>query len=321
MESKTTGWRRDLALLALLLLVGLGVKGWLLAHLEIIARDGIGYIDYSARLRQEPWTQVLPTVEQHPLYPMNLIWMSKLSEAVQGEASYQTWQWSALLTNSLHGLLLVIPLYLVGKEVFGRRVGFWSALIFEVLPVPAHVTTDALSEGTALLWATTALLFAVWGLRTRSVKWFIGCGLAAGLAFLARPEGGLVVLVTALILLLFQFRPAARAAWSNALACTACLGLAALVVASPYFLVTGRLSVKPSSAKCSKALRLPTSSPRLLLRSTSSPHGSVPRTVRTHPDTRCGGPCSRFATKAARRFTTSCGCPLSWVFSGFGSDG
>ena len=62
------------------------------------------------------------------------------------------------LASSLAAVLLVIPMFYLGRELFDRRVGFWSAALFECLPVTARITSDALSEATFLLFIT-GLLF------------------------------------------------------------------------------------------------------------------------------------------------------------------
>ena len=43
---------------------------------------------------------------------------------------------------AIAGILLVFPSYLIGRMLFGRSVGFAAAPLFQVLPVPAHVTTS-----------------------------------------------------------------------------------------------------------------------------------------------------------------------------------
>src|SRR5207244_7080805 len=65
-------------------------------------------------------------------------------------------------------------------------------------------------------------------------------------AYLTRPEGALLVVAAGLVLLAMQFYPPWRASWRRATVCSIALVLAALAVGSPYVLITGRLTNKPT---------------------------------------------------------------------------
>jgi hypothetical protein len=249
-------WRRDVLLVVILLLVGGTVKGWLLARSQVLARDGVGYIEYAARLEQEPLGQVLRTEQQHPLYPLSVLAVHRMTLPFTGDQPASLhWQFSAQLANLIAGVLLAVPMYFLGKELFDRRVGFWGALLFQVLPVPARVTADTLTEGTYLLWVAMALLLAVQGLRTRSLHWFILAGLSGGLAYLVRPEGALIIVLTGVVLLFMQVVRAWRMPWSQAAKCAISLGLAGALTAAPYWYTIGGLTNKPSSLEFLKTLK------------------------------------------------------------------
>jgi hypothetical protein len=155
-------------------------------------------------------------------------------------------QLSAQLASSLAGVLLVLPLFYLGRSLFNRTVGFWAALLCQCLPGPGRVLSDGLSEATFLLLATTALLFAVRGLRRGSPAAFALCGLFGGLAYLTRPEGVLIVASAGLVLLAAQTVPTWRRSWRQTAAGAASLALAALAVGGPFVAVTGQLTVKPT---------------------------------------------------------------------------
>ncbi len=245
--ARTTKDRRDLWLVLLALFAGLCVKGWLIAHTTVLTRDGVGHILLAAKLDREPWPDALISSRQHPLYSIQVLGVAKLIEAWQGrELDCLDWQLAAQWANLLAGLLLAVPMYLLGKELFGRGIGFWAALLFQVLTVPARVMADVLIEGTYLLWAATALLFAVWGLRSRSPLWFALCGLAGGLSYLARPEGAVVVLSAGLVLVAGQLVKSWKTGWTRTVACGSSLAGAALIAIVPYCWTIGGLTVKIS---------------------------------------------------------------------------
>jgi 4-amino-4-deoxy-L-arabinose transferase-like glycosyltransferase len=164
-------------------------------------------------------------------------------------------QLSAQLTSSIAGVLLVIPMFFLGKELFGRRVGFGASLLFQCLPSGGRVLGDGLSEAVFLLFAVIALYFASRALRARSLLPVVLCGISGGLAYLTRPEGLLIVAATGIVLLASQIIRAWRRPWFNLLACGLTLVVATLAVAGPYMALIHGLTVKQSAIRVGDKLR------------------------------------------------------------------
>ena len=80
-----------------------------------------------------------------------------------------------------------------------------------MLPLPAEVGRDTLSDSLGLLAALAALQLGAAALAPgrRGYGAIAGCGLAAGLGYLARPEVALVPLAVAITLLVGGWRPGA----------------------------------------------------------------------------------------------------------------
>src|SRR5262249_49195146 len=161
----------------------------LLCHTEVAARDSIGFIRYAWQLQHRPWQEVLPHAEQHPGYPVVLLGVSLPVRQFLHLPDALAMQLSAQLASALAGVLLIFPMFSLGRELFDRTTGFGAALLFQCLPASGRVLSDGLSEATFLLLAATALYCGVRALRTRSVFGFGLCGLCSGLAYLTRPEG------------------------------------------------------------------------------------------------------------------------------------
>jgi hypothetical protein len=249
LQHSGAGWRelgRDLGLLAVLLALAGGVRAWVIGHTEVAARDSIGFIRYALQLEQQPVRKVLRASQQHPGYPAALLAVSLPVRHYLGATDSDTMRLSAQLTSALAGVLLVVPMFYLGRALFSRRVGFWASALFQCLPESGRIMSDALSEATFLLWMTTALLLAVHALRNRSRTLFGLCGVCGGLAYLTRPEGALVVAAAGLVLLAMQAHPGWRWPWRHLLACGTSLTVAALAVGAPYAGVTRHLTVKPS---------------------------------------------------------------------------
>ena len=237
---------RDLGLLLLLVLLTVGLRGWLLTHTEVTARDSIGFIRYALQLENEPLTEVLRRNHQHPGYATLVMLTSWPTRQWTGTTDSLTMQWSAQLASSLASVLLVVPLFYLGKALFSHRVGFWATAVFQSLPVSGRVLADALSEALFLLWMAAALLAAVHALRTRHVALFGLTGFLGGLAYLTRPEGAFVLAATGLVLLGWQLS-AHWQPWQQVLKCGAVLTVAAAAVGGPYVFVLGRFTPKPTA--------------------------------------------------------------------------
>jgi hypothetical protein len=231
--------------LLLLLLLTLASRVWQLTHTEVPSRDSVGYIRIAWRLGHEDWRQVLPSVPQHPGYPFAILALSAPARALFPHDLPLAMQMAAQLASALASLLLVIPIFYLGKELFDGRVGFWAAIFLQALPATGKLMADGLSEPVFLLFATTGLVCACRGLRTGNLGWFVAAGLAGGLAYLTRVEGALVVLATGFVLVAAQLVQSWRRSGLALTRCGLALGLPALVVALPYVLVIGNLTVKP----------------------------------------------------------------------------
>lgn len=239
--------RRDLLAILVLLLAATGIRAWLVSHTEVAARDSIGYIRYAYQLEQKPWKEVFEQSEQHPGYPFAILATSRIVRQFASGPECVLMQWSAQLANSLAGVLLVLPMYFLGRELFHRAIGFWAALLYQCLPASGRVLSDGLSEGWFLLFACAALWMAARALRTHSCVSFLLTGLLAGLSYLVRPEGALIVIATGGVLLGMQAVAGWRTSWRRVLVSGAGLGFSALVVVSPFMLITRSLTTKPTA--------------------------------------------------------------------------
>lgn len=238
--------RTDLLLIATLLVLGMAVRAWVISQTEVAARDSIGFIRYALAFEHKPWQQVLRENHQHPGYPLSILAMSWPIRALCGGTTPEAMQLSAQLVTGVSGALLVIPMYLLGRFLFNRRVGFWSALLFQVLPVSGQLMSDGVSEGLFLLLCTTAMLLAVLAVEGSRPWLFAACGLCSGLAYCTRPEGAVVVFATAIVLLAKQMVPGRRRTWRQLFLCEAALLAGALVTGGVHTLTIGGFSNKPA---------------------------------------------------------------------------
>jgi hypothetical protein len=253
-ESSSRRWTLlDWKLLVLLGLLAGGIRAWQMTHTVVAARDSIGFIRHAWQYRQADvarWAEVLRGSEQHPLYPLWVLAVSRVLELFHPGPTTTLMQHSTQVASSLMAILLVLPLYLLGRELFDRRVGFLTALILQCLPVSGRILSDGLSEATFLFFASFALYGGIVALnRPRRYLAFALTGLCGGLAYLTRPEGALVVAATGIMLLIGQVVAHWRRGWRETFLAGTSLGVTALIIASPIVLLTGKLTLKPTGGK------------------------------------------------------------------------
>jgi hypothetical protein len=239
--------KTDWLLIGVLLALVLPLRLWLICNTEVTARDSIGYIRYALQFESNPWQKVLKDNHQHPGYPV-LVWLTSLPvRALDRETTPDNMELSAQLVNLLASLLLILPMYFLGRQFFGSTVSFWAALLYQYLPISAQHLSDGISEPMYLVLLVTGLLQAVHAVRDRQAWRCALCGLFTGLAYLTRPEGALILPAFGCALIAMQLRPAWRCSWQRFLACGTAAAVSAALVGSIYVSATGGITNKPAS--------------------------------------------------------------------------
>lgn len=244
----------DYRRLAVLLLAAVGVHAWLVAHTAVPARDSLGYSRIALNLDDPEAAhgpgpdaqriQVLRSYDHPPGYPLAILAVDRVLRHVSPLPTPQRVLLASQLANSLAAVLLVVPMYLTGRILFGRDLGFAAALLFQVLPVPARVTSDGLSEGVYLLAVTVAILLGVRSARKPSVGGFLLCGMATGASYLVRPEGLMTGMAVGVVIVAAGL--GRRWPRDAALGRLVALGVGVALVALPYMVVIGKLTNKKS---------------------------------------------------------------------------
>jgi hypothetical protein len=275
-----TTWA-DLGLLVLLLVLVVALRAWQMTHTEVMARDSIGYVRIAWQMEHGDWRAVVRAAPQHPGYPLSVLAVALPVRRwlVKDDLPYAM-QLSAQLASATASVLLVIPTFLLGRALFNQRVGFWATLLFQCLPSAGRLMGDGLSEPLFLLWASAAFLFSVRALRDGSLLGFVLAGLSSGLAYLTRPEGLLIALATGAVLLGMQAARAWRRPWKKCVEWGVGLALGCLVVAGPYVLLIGGITVKLTAREVLKTAwrkdRLQDADPRSLASSSGVATGRPP---------------------------------------------
>src|SRR5262245_11233952 len=239
-KSRVPSWLPVLGLIVL----GLALRVWVIARTEVAARDSIGFIRYALRLESEPFFEVIKTAEQPPGYPLTVLLVSWPVRAWAGGVNCDAMVLSAQLANALMAVLSIPFMFLLGRELCDKRIGWLAAGVFLVLPAWVKLTSDGLSEGSFLFWLSLTVWLGARALRTPTLIRFLLCGIAAGCGYLTRPEGLELAAAIGVILFARQLFPRWRQNWRRLAPQAAALACGVLVLLGPYVATIGRLSNK-----------------------------------------------------------------------------
>ena len=240
-----------------LLLISLLLHAWLIRNSAMTARDSLGFAQLAVNLTHpshgQPGPRSLPDVlrsaKQPPGYPATIYAVYFILQKIdppEVKVDYSAHRLLRAAQIAAAGamVLAVLPMYWLGRMLLDKNRGFAAVLIFQFLPIAARDTSDGLSEGLYFLGLSSALALGVAGVRKQSVGRCVLCGIASGATYLVRPEG-LAVAVGAVFVLLglaaLRWRPR-----MNMLACAAAVLAGTFVAATPYMVMIGGLTNKPS---------------------------------------------------------------------------
>lgn len=233
--------------------VALAVHLWLFAHTPATARDTTVFartaLQLEAALPGGPVAicSALQRAEHPPGYPVAVLIASVPVRAFVTAPLPDQMILSARVTSLAVAVLLAFVHFRLGRELFGPAVGFMGAALFQILPVAARVTSDGLNDGLYLLLLGIALLLGAWAVRGGGRLAFAGSGIAAGAAYLVRPEGllaaGAVGVVVAGLVVARRWPARVAAVRLAALVC------GALLLAGPYMAAVGGLTNKPTGKR------------------------------------------------------------------------
>jgi len=231
--------------IGLLIVLAGALLGWLKAHTEVLFADGLRYVRQAQTLERGLWTEGLLRAVDHPVYPLEIA----LAHRLIGGEGPESWQAAAQAAAIAAGILLVIPLYLVARELFGDASAWLACALTFAVPLTGHVFADALSESTFLLFWTWGYWTALRFLREGRFVWLPPTIGLAVLAYLSRPEGLLLPLALAAtlgILPLCHGLSLQRSRWWAALGV---LVIGPVCLIGPYVAVKGGVGTKPSIAR------------------------------------------------------------------------
>lgn len=213
-------------LVAILVVAFLLRLGFMLQFTPVISGDGCEYIRMGIELRDgKPLTGSFdwPETMYGTLYPVLIAGVSKLGLSAEH---------AAYLLSLLFGTGLVLAAFLLGRYVYGTRVGYFAAALFAVFPIFIGLSGSVFNETIYLTLWLFGIYWSISALDSFRARDFLVAGVFFGLSTLSRPEAFaypvFIILATGLVALL------RRIPWLKALRGVTLLFGAWLILMLPY---------------------------------------------------------------------------------------
>jgi 4-amino-4-deoxy-L-arabinose transferase-like glycosyltransferase len=141
--------------------------------------------------------------------------------------------------STLMGSLLVIPLYLLGKEIFSKQVGYIASIFAALSPTLVFISGIVLSQSTYITLLITALYLCWLAFNINSYKFALIAGLMFGVSYLTRPEA--VIILVGISLVFYIVRPNAITTKDN-LKLILYICIAFFIIAFPYIILLHKVN-------------------------------------------------------------------------------
>lgn len=184
--------RRDLIAMAALAAAAFFFRLYCLPNYDVISNDGTAYV----RIAREMRLGNFAGVSSYGFYPV-FVWLAG--------TFFQDLETAGRLVSILFGSLLVVPVYMLGTELFNRRTAFAACLLMIFWASLRHWSCEVMTQSSYITLALTGI-YLVWRMmRSSSMPSAVMAGLFMGLAYVTRTEAILLCILTPLPLL-FAFR-------------------------------------------------------------------------------------------------------------------
>ena len=172
--------------LAILLLISLLLSLYLFFRTYVISLDGaFQFIPLAKDFASGLFGKAL-THGQQPLYPFLIALVSQW---------VSDFELAGKLVSTLFGILLIFPVYFLGKRIFDEKIAFLSSLLLVVHPYLRRFSADVLKESTYLFFFAAALWFAWKAIQEEKKYAFFFVPICSVIACLVRPDGVEVLLI------------------------------------------------------------------------------------------------------------------------------
>ncbi len=182
---------RDGMAICLLVLAAFAVRLYFNQFYRVISADGIGYVNIASDFingRGLGGTTHFP-----PVYPI-LVGVASLF--------FKDFELAGRAVSIIMGSLVVVPVYLLGKEFYGRKAGFLAAVLTMSWWSIRSWSGEVMSQATYMTLALFAVYLLWSAVDRRSTLLALGSGACMALAHMTRSEGIIVYFAMTLVILI-----------------------------------------------------------------------------------------------------------------------
>jgi 4-amino-4-deoxy-L-arabinose transferase-like glycosyltransferase len=173
--------------LAILILISLLLSAYLFFRTYVISMDGaFQYIPMAKIFASGLFKDAIRFSGQQPLYSFLISLVSRL---------VSDFELAGKLISSFFGILVIFPVYFLGKRIFDQRIAFFSAFFLAIHPYIRRFSADVLKESTYLFFLATAIWFSWKAIQSERRYPYLFIPFFSALAYLIRPDGVEVLLV------------------------------------------------------------------------------------------------------------------------------
>jgi 4-amino-4-deoxy-L-arabinose transferase-like glycosyltransferase len=181
--------------LALLVLITLLTRVMSFLQTPIISNDGILYIQLAKDFSEGKFEALLGF--PFSLYPLLISFVQQF---------IGDWELSGRLISVILSTLTVIPVFMLGRSLFSKKVGWLSALFYITLPNVLRYASDVLRDPASWFFMTITLWLVWSGIQKNRRVLFGIASISAGLGALTRVEGFILWSALALFIAFFKGR-------------------------------------------------------------------------------------------------------------------
>jgi 4-amino-4-deoxy-L-arabinose transferase-like glycosyltransferase len=172
--------------LTILILISFFLTIYLFFRTYVISLDGaFQYIPIAKDFASGLFKKAL-SHDQQPLYPFIVAFVSRW---------VSDFELVGKSVSSFFGILIIFPVYFLGKRIFDQKIAFLSAFFLVIHPYIRRYSADVLKESTYLFFLSAAIWFAWRTIQDEKKYPFLFIPILSVLAYLVRPDGIEVLLV------------------------------------------------------------------------------------------------------------------------------
>jgi len=238
---------KKVIIILVVLAICASLRVWLIAHTEVIAKDGTIYVKMAPQFFGAPG-RVARQYDYHVGYPAAMAAVHPLLRAAGWPDDLRTWELSGQVASLAASLAALVAVCLFARMLFNWPIAFITTILFGVGRKWSVLGSDVVSDALAVCLQVWGVVLAIWCFDRlkRGSKWSLalaaGVGLCCGLGYLVRPEALLVGALAAALWLGGQLRH--RKSWPLTLGSVAASVVVTLACALPYMMAIGGITNK-----------------------------------------------------------------------------